>query len=158
MSTSVLPLARAFWLFQLAGASVGVTAALVLLGAAATGLASPLYLLLAVAGLVLFGMVFVATVRVLATDGLTLHRDGFGYGGRQYRWSQIAEFTPVGFVAKSHVRIAFRPDADLDGTVRLAQTCGRFGFYHPAAHLPVKGFATDGRPLAAVLNERLNSR
>lgn len=158
MSTSVLPLARTHWLFQLIGSSVAITAALLLGAAGVLGLANPLYVPLALVGLAMFGTVFLASVRALATDGLVLGEDGFTYSGRRYPWSQIATFTPVGLFGKSHVRIVFRPDAELSNGQRFAEQCGRFGFYHPATHIPIKGFRTGGEPLVGVLSGRLHNR
>ncbi len=158
MSRSVLPLARGQWVFQLLGSSVGVTAALLLAGSGALGLANPLYIPLGLLGLVMFGMVFVGCVRALASDGLAFTDDGFTYAGRAFRWADIAEFTRVGLIGKSHVRIVFAPGTALDWELRLAEACGKVGFYHPATHLPIKGFDTGGEPLDKILTARLDPR
>ena len=158
MSTTVLPLARSHWLFQLAGSSVAITAALLLGGAAVAGVAGLVYLPLAVVALALFGTVFVAAVQALATDGLVLGERGFTHAGREYRWADVAEFTPVGFLAKSHVRIVFRPDAQPGFRCRLAHQLGRVGVFDPATHIPIRGYRTGGESLATVLHHRLNSR
>lgn len=158
MSTTVLPLARSHWLFQLVGSSVAITAALLLGGAAVAGVAGLVYLPLAVVALALFGTVFVAAVHALATDGLVLGERGFTHAGREYRWADVAEFTPVGFLAKSHVRITFRPDAQPGFRCRLAHQLGRVGVFDPATHIPIRGYRTGGESLATVLHHRLNSR
>ena len=155
MNSSVLPLARGHWLFQLIGSSVAITAALLLGAAGALRLTSPLYVPLALVGLAMFGTVFVASVRALATEGLVLGENGFSYSGRTHPWSAVADFTPVGLFGTSHVRIVFRPDAAVDRQLQLAGLCGRFGFYHPATHIPIRGFHTHGEPLAAILRGRL---
>ena len=158
MSTTVLPLARSHWLFQLAGSSVAITAALLLGAAVVANVASLVYLPLAVVALALFGTVFVAAVQALATDGLVLGERGFTHAGREYRWADVAEFTPVGFLAKSHVRIVFRPDAQPGFRCRLAHQLGRVGVFDPATHIPIRGYRTGGESLATVLHHRLNSR
>ena len=158
MSTTVLPLARSHWLFQLAGSSVAITAALLLGAAVVANVASLVYLPLAVVALALFGAVFTAAVQALATDGLVLGEQGFTHAGRDYRWAHVAEFTPVGFLAKSHVRIVFRPGAEPAFRCRLAQQLGRVGFFDPATHVPIRGYRTGGESLAWVLRQRLNSR
>jgi len=158
VSTTVLPLARSHWLFQLAGSSVAITAALLLGAAVVANVASLVYLPLAVVALALFGTVFVAAVQALATDGLVLGERGFTHAGREYRWADVAEFTPVGFLAKSHVRIVFRPDAQPGFRCRLAHQLGRVGVFDPATHIPIRGYRTGGESLATVLHHRLNSR
>ena len=158
MSTTVLPLARSHWLFQLAGSSVAITAALLLGAAVVANVASLVYLPLAVVAVALFGTVFVAAVQALATDGLVLGERGFTHAGREYRWADVAEFTPVGFLAKSHVRIMFRPDAQPGFRCRLAHQLGRVGVFDPATHIPIRGYRTGGESLATVLHHRLNSR
>jgi len=158
VSTTVLPLARSHWLFQLAGSSVAITAALLLGAAVVANVASLVYLPLAVVALALFGAVFTAAVQALATDGLVLGEQGFTHAGRDYRWSDVAEFTPVGFLAKSHVRIVFRPDVEPGFRCRLAHQLGRVGVFDPATHIPLRGYRTGGESLASVLRQRLNSR
>ena len=158
MSTTVLPLARSHWLFQLVGSSVAITAALLLGAAVVANVASLVYLPLAVVALALFGTVFVAAAQALATDGLVLGERGFTHAGREYRWADVAEFTPVGFLAKSHVRIMFRPDAQPGFRCRLAHQLGRVGVFDPATHIPIRGYRTGGESLATVLHHRLNSR
>jgi len=158
VSTTVLPLARSYWLFQLAGSSVAVTAALLLGGAAAAGVAGVVYLPLAVVALAMFATMFAAAVQALATDGLVLHRERFSYGGRDYRFCDIADFVPVGFLAKSHVRIVFRPDAEVGLRCRVAQQLGRFGFFDPVTHVPVRGYRTGTESLSAVLHRHLPDR
>ena len=158
MSTTVLPLVRSHWLFQLVGSSVAITAALLLGAAVVANVASLVYLPLAVVALALFGTVFVAAVQALATDGLVLGERGFTHAGREYRWADVAEFTPVGFLAKSHVRIVFRPDAQPGFRCRLAHQLGRVGVFDPATHIPIRGYRTGGESLATVLHHRLNSR
>ena len=153
--SSVLPLARGQWLFQLFGSSVAVTAAVLLTGAAIAGLASALYAILGLVGVLMFGTVFVGSVRALATDGLVLRADGFSHAGRWYPRPDIAEFVPVGIFAKSHVRIVFAPGAGLSAEQKLAQACAKVGFYHPASHIPVKGYDTGEVPLQRVLTEWL---
>ncbi|MEC9322893.1 MAG: hypothetical protein VYB90_03585 [Actinomycetota bacterium] len=158
MSTTVVPLARSHWLFQLVGSSVAITAALLLGGAAVAGVTGLVYLPLVLVALAMFGTVFVAAVQALATDGLVLGEHGFTHAGRDYRWADVAEFTPVGFLAKSHVRIVFRPGAEPAFRCRLAQQLGRVGFFDPATHVPIRGYRTGGESLAWVLRQRLNSR
>lgn len=158
MSPTVLPLARSHWLFQLVGSSVAITAALLLGAAVVANVASLVFLPLAVVALAMFGTVFAAAVQALATEGLALGEQGLTYAGRHYRWAEIAEFKPVGFLAKSHVRIVFRPDAEPGLRGRLAQQLGRVGFFDPVTHIPIRGYRTGGESLAAVLHDRLNSR
>lgn len=153
-----MPLARSHWLFQLVGSSVAITAALLLGGAAVAGVTGLVYLPPALVALAMFGTVFVAAVQALATDGLVLGEQGFTHAGRDYRWADVAEFTPVGFLAKSHGRIVFRPDAEPGFRCRLAQQLGRVGFFDPVTHVPIRGYRTGGESLASVLRQRLNSR
>lgn len=158
MSTSILPLARAYWLSQLAASAVAVTAALLLGGAAVTGIAGLIYLPLAVVALAMFGTVFVATVQALATEGLVLREDGFSHCGRDYLFADVADCVPVGFLAKSHVRIVFRPDAEPGLRCRLTEQLGRLGFFDPVTHIPIRGYRTGRDSLTVALRQRLNSR
>ncbi|MBX7431156.1 hypothetical protein JDV09_03385 [Mycobacterium sp. Y57] len=153
METSLLPLARSRWIFQLIASSVALSVSLILAAAALSGIANPLYLALAIVSALMFGTVFVGCVRTLATSGLTLSDAGFRYAGRFYPRSDIAGFTPVGMFGKSHVRILFVPGATLDWEEKLAETTAKIGFYHPASHIPIKGFETGGVPLEKVLTD-----
>lgn len=154
MNNRVLPLARPHWLFQLIGSSVALAICAATIALNVVDPFRPFYVTVGAAGMLMFGRVFISSAEALSTKGLKLTDRGFTYDGRSYPWSDIAGFAPAGLFAKTHVRIVFAPGADLSWKLKLADTV-KGAYYHPATHIPIKGYQTDGVPLAEILNDWL---
>lgn len=101
-----------------------------------------------------FGPILVGAWHSSRSRGLRLTSDGFQSPGEGLiRWRDVAAFEPVGSeeAGITHIRVVFRPDAELSSRVKLSRLLGRIKFYGGPAYLPLMEFATGDTPLVETL-------